>query len=86
MTSTSAGSGFYGNILVGDPPPASTGSNPAKAPHASPTAFDDWAHLLGATTSGSDLAGASGNSGSVNGLALASLAPAGLHAHGAHGF
>lgn len=44
VTSKSAGSGFYGDILIGDPPAGST-----HAPGAGSNAFADWAHLLGAT-------------------------------------
>lgn len=86
VTSISAGSGFYGNILIGDPPAASGSSTTTKAPHASQTTFEDWAHLLGATRSGSDLAGAAVSGDAMRSLALASLAQPGAHSRGAHGF
>ena len=40
VTTTSAGSGFYGQLLIGDPPP----------PPVVASTFDTYAHLLGATT------------------------------------
>ena len=51
VTTTSAGSGFYGQMLIGDPPPAAT-----TTPKASP--FDAYAHLLGSQAIGGTTDGA----------------------------
>jgi|GEM_PF-6282123 len=81
VTSTSVGSGFYGNVLIGDPPKASGSSATKAAPHAIQTTFDDWAHLLGATRPGSGLTGAAlaGDSIAVNSLTPPILAQPGAH-------
>jgi hypothetical protein len=96
VTSLGAGSGFYGNILIGDPP-AAAASTPVPAPvhdfmpagastdviQPGKSTFADWAHLLGATTQrGIDLASSTLDHGDV--IPLRTMALASLaHSHAA---
>ena len=45
VTTTAAGAGFYGDVIVGDPPPASSGGSKAVAPKTSAAATPSLAHV-----------------------------------------
>lgn len=69
VTSTSAGSGFFGSLLVGDPPKAATASN----------TFADWAHQLGATGYHSGDLASTPATAPLNDLSFGSLGQSGGH-------